>query len=223
MATRTNSMSRAGVTQHVVGVIALACSLLLQSCGGVTVMPTAPTPVMDRVTQGSPTILRFRGTLEDGGSFKGYILYGSRDIDSRPEFGRYQGAYWDAVVTGGSSTRDYHFNDSLGGRALLETYNTPTPTIGLVFLWPREDPSIQALTPHFHSDPSYHPDEPPTIGDFGRLLPGVASEIPQEAGAVSRSRYTFGVFRDGLGGEVLVRSLQFDSPVAVPDARVQPN
>ena len=33
--------------------------------------------------------LAFHGTLADGGSFKGYIIYGSRDIEGRQEFGRF--------------------------------------------------------------------------------------------------------------------------------------
>jgi hypothetical protein len=185
----------------------LACSFLLQGCGGLTVTPTGPTTTAPgRVTAGSPTVLRFSGTLEDGGSFNGYILYGSRDIDSRPEYGRFQAAFWETYVTGGALTHDVYFADTQGGRALLETYNTPFPTIGLVFLWPREDPSLQALTPHFHSGPDYQPDLPPGLKDFGELLPGSLKE-------------KFGVFRDGQGGETVVTSVRFDPLVPPPGGR----
>jgi hypothetical protein len=186
--------------------LVLGCSIALQACGGLTVTPTAPTTVAERITQGTPTLLRFRGALADGGVFSGYILYGSRDIDLRPEFGRFRARYWEAHVTGGSSTRDAHFSDALGGRALLETYNRPFPTIGLVFLWPTEDPAIQALSPHFHSAPSYDPDRPPGLEDFGELVPGSLTE-------------RFGIFRDGQGGETVVSWAQFDPPVEVPGYR----
>jgi hypothetical protein len=199
--------------------MAFACSLLVQACSGVTVVPTAPTADAEKVTQGSPTILRFSGAAQDGASFSGYILYGSRDVDSRPQFGRYQALHWEVYVTGGAATKDYRFSDTLGGRALLETYNVPSPTIGLVFLWPREDPTVEALTPHFHGNPGYNPDEAPTLEDFGEILPGEARPIPKEAGAVLPSRYNFGVFRDGQGGEELVRYVQFEPLATVPGVR----
>ncbi len=194
-------MKRPGVAALVLG-----CALGLQACSGLTVTPTGPSSVAEPLKQGSPTVLTFSGTLEDGGSFSGYILYGSRDIDARPEYGRFQAAYWKADVIGGATTKDVHFADTLGGRALIETYNTPFPTIGLVFLWPREDPSVEALTPHFYGGISYNPDQPPALSDFGPLLPGSLIQ-------------RYGIYRDGQGGETIIRSVQFERPIKAPSAR----
>ena len=177
------------------GAFVLGCGMIVQGCGGLTVMPAGPSTTTETVVGGHPTLLNVHGTLADGGSFRGYIIYGSRDTDGRQEFGRYQGAFWDVVVKGGVDTRDAHFSHTLGGRALLETYNSPSPTIGLVFLWPNVDPVLQWLTPHFRSASSYKPDLPPTVNDFGELLPGslIAS---------------VSIFRDGQDGSTLVTSVE---------------
>jgi hypothetical protein len=186
--------------------LAAACATALHGCGGVTVTPTSPTTGADPVTQGTPTVLRFRGDLADGGVFRGYILYGSRDIDPRAEFGRFRAAYWETEVHGGSATGDTYFTHSLGGRALLETYSAPFPTIGLVFLWPLDDPAEQALTPHFHSGPKYQVNSPPGPQDFGDLVPGSFAQ-------------RFGIYRDGQGGITVVTSVQFDPLPAFPVPR----
>ncbi|HEX7793381.1 MAG TPA: hypothetical protein VF456_03475 [Vicinamibacterales bacterium] len=191
---------------HLQRAIVLASALIAQSCGGLTVSPTGPTAGTGNVSSGHPTLLTFRGTLADGGSFTGYMVYGSRDIEGRQQFGRYQAAFWDITVKGGSATNDAHFTDSNGGRALVETYLSPEPAIGLTFLWPDHDPELQWLTPHFHSAAGYQPDLPPTLADFGDLLPGSLTE------GVS-------IFRDGQGGSTFVTSIAFDPTPAPPSER----
>ena len=175
-------------------------------CGGVTVSPAGPGAVNDSIKNGHPTLLTLHGTLADGGSFNGYIIYGSRDIEGRLQAGRYQAAYWDVVVKGGTATRDSHFTHVNVGRALVETYTVPSPAIGLTFLWPDHDPELQWFTPHFRSAPGYKPDEPPALADFGDLLPGSLAE------GVS-------IYRDGQGGATFVRSVVFDPPAPLPSER----
>ena len=189
-----------------IAAVGFGCISIAQGCGGLTVSPSGPSTVTETVRGGHPTALTFHGTLADGGSFKGYIIYGSRDIEGRQEFGRFQGAYWDVVVTGGTETRDAHFTQTNGGRALIETYNSPFPTIGLIFLWPDHDPELQWFTPHFRSGPSYKPDLPPAIADFFELLPGSLT-----AG--------ISIFRDGQGGSTFVRSTEIDSAIQMPGER----
>jgi len=187
--------------------LAVASALLAPACGGLTVSPAGPSTVVENVAGGHPTLLTLRGSLADGGTFTGYIVYGSRDIEGRLQAGRFQAAYWDVTVSGGSSTKDAHFTDSNGGRALVETYLSPAPAIGLTFLWPDHDPELQWFTPHFHSAPSYKPDEPPALSDFGELLPGSLID-------------GISIFRDGQGGGTLLRAVTFDRPPSPPGQRL---
>jgi len=159
--------------------------------GGLSVTPTSPsgTPL----PSASPITITFRGTLADGGSFEGHILYGTRDQDSRPGFGRYTGGTWDVTVKGGTVTHDVHFSNTTGGRSLIETYRTPFPAIGIVVLWPDADPALQSLTPHVSPTPGYDPDVQPTLRDFGGLIPGQFDP-------------SFGIFSDESGARTLVTS-----------------
>lgn len=191
-------------TQRVLIVFFVAA--LAQSCGGLTVSPAGPTTPNESVKSGHPTLLNFQGTLSDGGSFSGYIVFGSRDVEGRTAFGRYVGAYWDVVVTGGSQTRDSHFTDTNVGRALLEAYSVPEPTIGLVFLWPDHDPELQWFTPHFRSLGAYNPDRPPALGDMGGLLPGSFDE-------------GISIYRDGQGGQTFIKAVEITSLTDWPDER----
>ena len=175
------------------GAAVIACAILVQACSGFTVTPTSPTTSTPPPT-GSPVTITVRGTLADGGSFEGWITYGTRDQDPREDFGRYNGGFWDVVVKGGTATRDVHFSHAAGGRALVETYNSPFPAIGIVFLWPASDPATQALTPHVRPMQGYDPDVQPTLRDFGPLVPGSLS--------------TFGVFQDGQGGRAVITSIE---------------
>jgi hypothetical protein len=166
------------------GVFTSGCS------GGFTVTPTSPTPTSPAAL---PITVTFRGTLADGGSFEGRMTYGTRDQDERVGFGRFNGANWDVTVKGGTVTRDVHFTEADGGRALLETYNTPFPAIGIVILWPREDPAQQGLTPHVTHPDGYDPDTQPRLRDFGTLIPGILDK-------------SVGIFMDETGAKTLVTS-----------------
>jgi hypothetical protein len=186
------------------------CTLLTQACGGVTVSPAGPSTTTETVKSGHPTLLNFQGALADGGSFKGYLVFGSRDVEGRQEFGRFPAVYWDVVVKGGTETRDAHFTHTNIGRALIETYNVPEPTIGLVFLWPDHDPELQWFTPHFHTKGPYSPDLPPGLGNFGTLLPGAPAQ-------------GISIFRDGQGGATIVTSVEITSFSDWPDSRPPAN
>jgi len=166
--------------------------------------------VAETIKSGHPSLLTIRGTLADGGSFSGYIIYGSRDIEGRLQVGRYQAAYWDVAVKGGTATRDAHFTHANSGRALVETYTLPSPAIGLTFLWPDHDPELQWFTPHFHSAPTYKPDKPPTMEDFGELLPGSMVD------GVS-------IYRDGQGGATFVSSVEISPLAPLPGDRLPSN
>jgi hypothetical protein len=187
-------------------VFALVTLSLGSGCGGVTVSPTGTSTATGTVKSGHPTELSFHGTLMDGGTFTGYIIYGSRDIEGRQQLGRYQAIYWDIAVKGGGQTRDAHFTHTNVGRALVETYTAPFPAIGLTFLWPDHDPELQWFTPHFRSVSAYKPDEPPTRDDIGELLPGSMTD-------------GISIYRDGQGGATFVRSVEFDPPTSVPTER----
>jgi hypothetical protein len=197
------------LTRIRVALLAIACAALAH-CGGLTVSPAGPSTAAETVKSGHPTLMNFQGTLADGGSFKGYIVFGSRDVEGRQDFGRYVGAYWDVVVKGGTRTRDAHFTYTNVGRALIEAYKVPEPTIGVVFLWPDHDPELQWLTPHFRSKGSFAPDLPPTIDNFGDLVPGSSVE-------------GISIYRDGQGGETNVSSVQITSFSELPDDRPPTN
>jgi len=179
-------------TERAVRFAALLPLVALWGCGGgLSVTPTSPggTPL----PSGSPITIGFHGTLADGGAFEGRILYGARDQDTRTGFGRYQGGSWDVTVKGGTVTHDVHFSNNAGGRALIETYRTPFPAIGIVVLWPDGDPAIQSLTPHVSPAAGYDPDVQPALRDFGLLIPGQVDP-------------PFGVFSDESGARTLVTS-----------------
>jgi hypothetical protein len=174
--------------------LALASTVVLAGCGGaLSVTPTSPsgTPL----PSGSPITITFSGTLADGGSFEGSMIYGTRDLDDRTGYGRYTGGTWDVTVKGGSKTHDVHLSNGTGGRALIETYNKPFPAIGIVLLWPNQDPAVQNLSPHVAPAVGYDPDVQPTLRDFGALIQGQLDPQP------------FGVFIDGDGGRTLVSSI----------------
>ena len=189
-----------------ISTLLLTCALLAAGCGGLTVSPAAPSTVSESVKSGHPTLLTFRGALADGGTFTGYLIYGSRDIEGRLQAGRYQAIYWDVVVKGGTATRDSHFTHVNVGRALVETYTLPSPAIGLTFLWPDHDPELQWFTPHFRSAAAYKPDEPPALADFGDLLPGSMVD-------------GISIYRDGQGGSTFVKSIVFDPSIPLPSER----
>jgi hypothetical protein len=166
-------------------------SMFASGCsGGFTVTPTSPS---NTPPSALPITVTFHGTLADGGSFEGRMTYGTRDQDERVGFGRFNGANWDVTVKGGSVTHDVHFTEADGGRALLETYNSPFPAIGLVILWPREDPAQQGLTPHVTHPDGYDPDTQPKLRDFGTLIPGILDK-------------SVGIFMDETGARTLVTS-----------------
>jgi hypothetical protein len=179
--------------------IVVAQWVLLACNSGLMVTPTSatpgpgPTPTPPPVTDIRITLF-LSGTLEDGGTFDGYITYADTDQDEREDFGRFAGGLWELVVHGGSRTKDARFAHGTGGRALIETNSAPFPAIGLVFLWPDFDPVRQAFTPHVMPLGNRDPDAQPMLRDFGPLIPG--------------SPTTFGTFVDGEGGEALVTSLQ---------------
>jgi hypothetical protein len=189
-------------TARVAWLFAIVCAqLVFQGCNsGLMVTPTGPSsgPGPGPNEPPPPTDIRvtlfLNGTLEDGGSFEGYITYNDRDLDARQDFGRFQGGLWEMVIRGGSRTRDLRFAHGTGGRALIETNSAPFPAIGIIFLWPDSDPAQQALTPHVTPRAGYDPDFQPTLREFGSLIPG--------------SPGTFGTFVDGQGGQALVTSLQ---------------
>lgn len=185
--------------QRVLSAIAVIGALVLPGCGDLKVYPAGPSAAIDTVKGGQPTLVNFRGELADRGSFSGYVIYGSKDIEGRAQFGRFQAAYWEVVVKGGTETHDARFTHTNQGRALVETYNVPQPTIGLVFLWPDHDPELQQLSPHFHAPASYNPDLPPALNDFGPLLRSSGTD-------------TFGYFQDGQGHTSFITSVSIEPP-----------
>lgn len=168
----------------------VAAALAWGCGGGFIVTPTSPTgtPIT-----GQPITITFRGTLADGGSFEGHMTYGTRDQDERVGYGRFTGANWDVTVKGGTVTHDEHFFDGDGGRAVIETYNTPFPAIGINVIWPKEDPALMRLTPHVDHPAGYDPDTQPKLRDFGTLIPGVFDR-------------SVGTFEDTTGARTLVTS-----------------
>ena len=112
----------------------LTCGGIVQGCAGISVSPAGPSTVTETVKSGHPTLLSLHGTLADGGSFSGYMIFGSRDSEGRLQAGRFQAVYWDIMVKGGTQTKDAHFTHTNVGRALVETYTLPLPAIGLTFL-----------------------------------------------------------------------------------------
>jgi hypothetical protein len=203
MRTRTEDCRRPHRSWQLLGLI-LAAAMVLPACnGGLTISPTAASALPSDPTPPSTTpsppatdnrvTLFIRGDLDDGGSFEGYITYGSRDQDSRDGFGRFQGGLWELVVHGGTRTHDVRFANGTGGRALIETYASPFPAIGLIFLWPDVDPAIQGFSPHVAPIAGYNPEQQPLLRDLGPLIPGVPGQ--------------FGVFADGEGGVALVTSI----------------
>lgn len=185
---------------------ALLGVILSCGCGGLNVSPAAPSTTSQSIKSGHPTLLTLHGQLADGGSFSGYIVYGSRDIEGRVQTGRYQAAYWYVMVKGGAATRDSHFTYVNSGRALVETYTTPSRAIGLTFLWPDHDPELQWFTPHFRAVDAYDPDVPPAVSDFGDLLPGSLEE-------------GISIYRDGQGGSTFITSVTFEPSMAVSPER----
>lgn len=176
----------------------LGCVACAACNGGLLVTPTSssslppvspPSPPPPRDTL---VLLHISGTLEDGGTFEGTLIYGSRDQDGRVGFGRFQGGFWDVTVRGGSRTKDVRFTDGTGGRALIETNLLPFPAVGIIVLWP-EEPARQALTPHMELPPKYDVDTQPSAAHFGALIPAVPGE--------------FGFFHDGEGGQTAVVSI----------------
>jgi hypothetical protein len=169
---------------------AVLLAALASGCsGGFNVTPTGPTAPLPA----PPITITFRGTLADGGSFEGRMTYGTVDRDDRPGFGRFNGGNWDVTVKGGSLTHDFHFSEADGGRAVIETYNTPFAAIGIVVLWPNEDPAQLGLTPHVTHPDTYNPDTQPKLRDFGTLIPGILDK-------------SVGIFMDESGARTLVTS-----------------
>lgn len=174
-------------------VLALASTVVLAGCGGsLSVTPTSPSG--NPLPSGAPVTINFSGTLVDGGTFEGVMTYGTRDQDARTGFGRYQSGAWDLQVKGGSTSHDAHLSNTLGGRALIETYSLPNRAIGIVVLWPEVDPIEQNFSPHVTPAAGYNADVQPTLRDFGTLIPGQFDP-------------PFGVFIDGAGGRTLVASI----------------
>lgn len=174
-----------------------------RSLGSLIIAGCAVIAGLSKVAEASPITLDFRGQLEDGGFFEGFLAYGDEDIDLREDFGRYRGGLWDVSVTGGSQTGDAHLAHYVPGRALVETNLLPMPAIGLVFLsaGPLEIPSLSAF---FEPAAGYDPDTQPTLNDFGDLIPG--SKIPP----------TFGVYKDATGNVVLVTAIELSQRVSEP-------
>jgi len=172
------------------GTTALVATLSWGCSGGFTVTPTSPSgaPITAK-----PITITFRGTLADGGSFEGRMTYGTRDQDERVGYGRYTGGNWDVTVKGGTFVQDEHFIEAEGGRALVETYNSPFAAIGINVVWPKEDPALMRLTPHVDHPASYDPDTQPTVRDFGLLLPSVYDR-------------SVGTFEDRRGARTLITS-----------------
>ena len=123
------------------------------------------------------------------------MTYGDEDQDFQEAYGRFKGGYWDVTVTGGSASHGYHFSHTLGGRALIETADTPFPVIGIVVLFPEGDPAKQEFTAWVQPVGNYsNVNLQPSLRNFGPLIIGSLRE--------------FGWYRDGLGGEAVVTSLE---------------
>jgi hypothetical protein len=176
--------------------VTIGCVMLLAACGGVSVIPTTPTDVVPGRRPLERITVLFEGTLADGGSFGGGIVYNVRDIDPREDFGRFIGGAWHVSVKGGTDTKDVEFSHVRRGRAVVETQTLPLPGILLAFLWPDSDPSIEGLTAMFAQVPPYDPDVRPAPRNFGALIPGSL-------------RDRFGIYRDGTGGATVVSGVDF--------------
>ena len=152
-------------------------TLVVLACSAVTSWPS--------VAHAAPIRLNVAGTLVDGGTFSGWLLYGENDQDPVADVGRFQGGLWEMTVTGPSSTFISH---TLGGRALVESGLVGgLPFVGLFFL--SDDPGgnpdeLPKIGINFAATAGYDPDIQPTLVDFGPFFLGVYTDLAMNRIAV---------------------------------------
>ena len=120
----------------------------------------------------APVGLGFRGTLEDGGLFDGYVVYGDQDVEQvSPEnadgvlgFGRFQGGQWHVDVRGGATTINAHLDNTTGGRTPVETRESPS-MISFFVLGP-EAGELPRLSLMFEARAGYDADVQPVLSDI---------------------------------------------------------
>ncbi len=134
--------------------------------------------------------LGFNGTLEDGGSFSGHMLYSDEDSEQVsqanpsgvPDLGRFKGGLWQIDVVGGTTTVDadlfpFHRPNEPehDPRALIETRLAPY-LIGVYILGPEFGLglALPRLSLMFEPRAGYDPDVQPTISDFLHFLPSLS-------------------------------------------------
>ena len=167
----------------------------------------------------APVGIGFKGLLEDGGKFAGYVIFGDRDKEGVspenpggvPDRGRFNGGFWQVDVKGGSTTADASLSHLTGGRAPVET-NQAANLISILTLGPAagELPRLELL---FRAAPSYDADVQPNVHD---IVGFYASITIGTKTAFSRYQDRFGISTNVLDGSIEI----FDATSLLPTAPV---
>lgn len=167
----------------------------------------------------APVGIGFKGLLEDGGKFLGYIIYGDQDVDSITPAtptgvdgrGRYTGGFWQVDVKGGSTTVDASMSNLTGGRAPVETVQSAA-LISLLTLGPEsgELPRLELL---FEARPGYDADVQPTVLDIAGFYASFTDGVHV---AFSRYQDRFGVSSNVVGDSIEI----FDATHLLPTTTV---
>jgi len=170
----------------------------------------------------APVGIGFKGLLEDGGKFAGYVIFGDRDREGVtaenpagvPDRGRFLGGFWQVDVKGGSTTADAQLSHLTGGRAPVET-NQAASLISILTLGPEagELPRLELL---FRSSASYDADVQPTVNDIVGFYASLSNGVTT---AFSRYQDSFGVSTNVIADSIEIfdaTSLLPASPVPLP-------
>lgn len=167
----------------------------------------------------APVGIGFKGLLEDGGKFAGYVIFGDQDKEGVseanpggvPDLGRFLGGFWHVDVKGGSSTDDATLTHTSGGRALVET-NQAANLISILTLGPEagELPRLELL---FRSTASYDADVQPSVLDIAGFYGSIT--IGDQT-AFSRYQDRFGISSNVVADSIEI----FDATSLLPTAPV---
>lgn len=167
----------------------------------------------------APVGIGFKGLLEDGGKFAGYVIFGDQDKEGVsaenpggvPDLGRFLGGFWHVDVKGGSTTADATLTNTTGGRAPVET-NQAANLISILTLGPEagELPRLELL---FQSAASYDADVQPTVHD---IIDFYASITVGAKTAFSRYQDRFGISTNVVDTSIEI----FDATSLLPSAPV---
>ena len=170
----------------------------------------------------APVGIGFKGLLEDGGKFAGYVIFGDQDKEGVspenpggvPDRGRFNGGFWQVDVKGGSTTADASLSHLTGGRAPVET-NQAANLIAILTLSP--EPNGQLPLPRlellFRATPGYDADVQPTLSDIASFFPFITIGTKT---AFSRYQDRFGISTNVLDGSIEI----FDATSLLPTAPV---